>query len=96
MVCTDGVFIIADKRAEDKLLVKESANKIVEIDSHIIASFAGILSDARILIERAQVLAQQHRVTYNSPIETELVIKEIANMQQHSHSTGELDLLVFL
>jgi proteasome alpha subunit len=88
MVCTDGVFIIADKRAEEKLLVKDSANKVVEIDSHIIASFAGILSDARILIERAQVLAQQHRVTYNSPIEPELVIKEIANMQQQFTQYG--------
>jgi len=88
MVCTDGVFILADKRIEDKLIVKESANKISEIDSHIIASSAGILSDARILIERAQILAQQHRVTYNSPIEPELVIKEIANMKQQFTQYG--------
>lgn len=88
MVCSDGVFIIADKRNEDKLVVKESASKITEIDSHIIASFAGILSDARVLIERAQVLAQQHRVTYNSPIEPELIIKEIANMKQQFTQYG--------
>jgi len=88
MVCIDGVFILADKRVEDKLLVKESASKISEIDSHVIASSAGILSDARILIERAQVLAQQHRVTYNSPIETELIIKEIANMKQQFTQYG--------
>jgi len=88
MVCSDGVFIIADKKVEDKLVVKESASKITEIDSHIIASSAGILSDARILIERAQVLSQQHRVTYNSPIEPELVIKEIANMKQQFTQYG--------
>lgn len=88
MVCADGVFIIADKRVEDKLIVKESSNKITEVDSHIIASSAGILSDARILIERGQVLAQQHRVTYNSPIEPELVIKEIANMKQQFTQYG--------
>ena len=88
MVCSDGVFIIADKKAEDKLVVKDSANKISEIDSHIIASSAGILSDARILIERAQVLSQQHRVTYNSPIEPELVIKETANMKQQFTQYG--------
>jgi proteasome alpha subunit len=88
MVCSDGVFIIADKRAEDRLVVRESANKISEIDSHIMVSSAGILSDARILIERAQVLAQQHRVTYNSPIEPELVIKEIANMKQQFTQYG--------
>lgn len=88
MVCSDGVFILADKRIEDKLIVKESASKISEIDSHIIASSAGILSDARILIERAQLFSQQHRVTYNSPIEPELVIKEIANMKQQFTQYG--------
>jgi proteasome alpha subunit len=88
MVCSDGVFILADKRVEDKLIVRDSASKIIEIDSHIIASSAGILSDARILIERAQLLAQQHRVTYNSPIEPELVIKDIANMKQQFTQYG--------
>jgi len=81
MVCSDGVVIIADKRMKDKLVVQKSANKVFEIDSHIIASAAGIVSDARVLIERAQLLAQQHRITYDSPIEPELVIKEMSNMK---------------
>ena len=89
IVCHDGVFIIADKRIKDKLIVKESANKIHEIDSNIIASVAGILADARVLIERAQVIAQQHRVTYDSEIVPELIIKEIANsMQQFTQYGG--------
>ena len=33
MVCSDGVFIIADKRIDDKLIVQSSANRIHEIDS---------------------------------------------------------------
>ena len=88
MVCSDGVFILADKRIEDALIVKESANKISEIDFHIIASVAGIVSDARVLIERAQLLAQQHRITYDSPIETESVVKEIANVKQQFTQYG--------
>ena len=88
IVCTDGVFIIADKRIEDKLIVKKSANKIYEIDSHVVASVAGITADARVLIERAQLLCQQHRVTYDSPIETELVIKEISNIKQQFTQYG--------
>jgi len=88
MVCSDGVFILADKRIEDVLIVKESANKISEIDFHIIASVAGIVSDARVLIERAQLLAQQHRITYDSPIETESVVKEIANVKQQFTQYG--------
>ena len=88
MKCTDGVFILADKRIVDKLVVQSSANKIFEIDSHIISSVTGIVSDARVLVERAQVLSQQHRITYDSPIEPELIIKEIANMQQQFTQYG--------
>ena len=88
MICSDGVFIIADKRVEDKLIVYKSANKIYEIDSHVIASIAGIVSDARVLIERSQVLAQQHRVTYDSPIEPEILIKEISSIKQQFTQYG--------
>ena len=68
MVCTDGVFILADKRIDDKLINGKSTSKIHEIDSHMIASVAGITSDARVLIERSQLISQQHKVTYDSPI----------------------------
>ncbi len=88
MTCSDGVFIVADLRIEDKLVVPKSANKIYEIDSHLMSSVAGILSDARVLIERAQVLAQQHRVTYDSPIEPELIIKDISNLKQQFSQYG--------
>jgi proteasome alpha subunit len=88
MICSDGVFIVADKRITDRLIVQKSANKIYEIDSHIISSVAGITSDARVLVEKAQVLAQQHRITYDSPIEPELIIKEIANTKQQFTQYG--------
>lgn len=82
IVCEDGIIIISDKRISDSLVVPESAIKIWEIDNHIIGSAAGILSDARVLIEKAQVTAQQHRVTYDEPIDTESIIKDIANIKQ--------------
>lgn len=88
IVCTDGVIIVSDRRVNDKLVMPESANKIYEIDSHIIASAAGILSDARVLIERARVLAQQNRVTYDSPVEVEEIIREIANVKQQFTQYG--------
>jgi len=88
MTCSDGVLILADRRIKDKLITPKSANKIYEIDAHIVASVAGIVSDARILVEKAQVLAQQHRVTYDSAIEPELIIKEIANTKQQFTQYG--------
>ena len=82
LVCKDGIVVVADRRVRDKLIAPESANKIYEIDEHIVATAAGILSDARILIEHAQVLAQQNRITYSSPIEPISIIKMIADREQ--------------
>jgi len=82
LVCKDGVVIVADRRIRDKLIAPESANKIYEIDEHIVATAAGILADARILVDHAQVLAQQNRITYDSPIEPISVIRSLADKKQ--------------
>jgi len=82
IVCKEGVVIVADKRIRDKLLSPESAHKIFEIDNHVMATSAGILADARILIDQSQVLAQQNKVTYDSPIEPITVIRMIADRKQ--------------
>ncbi|MAG38441.1 proteasome subunit alpha [Candidatus Pacearchaeota archaeon] len=82
LTCKDGVVIVADKRVRDKLIAPESASKIFEVDEHMMAISSGILSDARILMDHAQVLAQQNRVTYGTPIEPVLVIRMIADKKQ--------------
>ena len=81
-VCKEGIVIVSDRRIRDKLIAPESANKIFEVDEHVVATAAGILSDARMLIDEAQVVAQQHRVTYGSPIEPLSVIRMIADKKQ--------------
>jgi proteasome alpha subunit len=86
--CSDGVVIVADKRIRDKLIAAESSYKIFEVDSHIMASAAGILSDARVLIDQAQILSQQNRVTYDSSIEPVSVIRMIADREQVSTQYG--------
>ena len=80
--CSDGVVIVADKGKKDSLIVPESYDKIYEIDEHIISSAAGIISDARVLINHIRLIAQQHRVTYDYPIDIESTIKEISDIQQ--------------
>lgn len=88
MVCSDGLFILADKRNEETLVVPDSAQKVYEIDNHLIASVAGLVADARVLIDKVQVLSQQNRLTYDSPIEPELIIKEISNLKQQFTQYG--------
>jgi len=90
IVCSDGVLLVTDKRIVDKLVVAESVEKIFQIDEHIGATASGILSDARILIERAQLTAQQHNVTYDSPIDVLSVVKDICNLKQICTQSGGL------
>jgi len=88
LTCKEGVVIVSDRRAKDKLVVEESANKIYEVDSHIVATAAGILSDARVLIERARILCQQHRVTYDSASDVQPIVEEVANVKQQFTQYG--------
>lgn len=88
LVCKDGVVIISDRRQKDKLVVEGSANKISEIDEHIMAVAAGIVSDSRVLIDKARVMAQQHRVTYDSEANTESIVKDIADVKQQFTQYG--------
>jgi len=82
LVCKDGVLLVTDKRIVDPLIISESVEKIFQIDDHICATASGILSDARVLIERAQTKAQQHRITYDSNIDILTVVKDICDLKQ--------------
>jgi len=82
MVCKEGIILVTDKRLIDPLVVPEATEKIFQLDDHIGATASGILSDARVLIERAQLRAQQHSVTYDSPIDVLTIIKDICDLKQ--------------
>lgn len=82
VVAKDSVIIVADRYRTDKLLVEESVSKIFKIDDYILAASSGFMSDARILVRRARVRAQQHKITYGENIEAESIVKYIADLNQ--------------
>lgn len=90
MVCADGVILVTDKRLVDKLVIPEAVEKIWQVDEHIMATGAGILSDARILVERAQEKATGYRVTYDSPIDILSIVKDLCNLKQFCTQSGGL------
>lgn len=90
MVCKDGVLLVTDKRIVDQLVVPEAIEKIFLIDQHVIGTAAGILSDARVLIERAQVKAQEHKITYDSDIDILTIVKDLCNLKQLCTQSGGL------
>lgn len=82
MVCKDGVLLVTDKRITTKLMVPEAIEKMFKIDDHIAATASGIISDARVLIDRAQLRAQQHAVTFDSKIDILSIVKDICDLKQ--------------
>jgi proteasome alpha subunit len=90
LVYKDGVLLVTDKRIVDKLVVPEAIEKIIQIDDHVMATGAGIISDARVLIEQAQLKAQQNRVVYDSPIDTITIVKSICDLKQMCTQSGGL------
>lgn len=90
LVCKDGVLLVTDKRINDKLIVASAIEKIFKIDNHIMATAAGILSDARVLVEKAQQKAQENKVTFDSPIDTLTVVKDICSLKQVCTQSGGL------
>ncbi len=88
LVCKDGVLLVADRRITERLIVPTSVEKVMQVDDHIGATTTGFLMDGRVLIERAQIIAQQHRVSYDSAIDTLSLVKEICDIKQQFTQFG--------
>jgi len=86
----EGLVFIADRKLKSKLLVKDSFRKIQEVDNHIMICGSGVMSDGRRLIEQSQVMAQEHRVKFQTPTDILSLVKDIANIKQHYSQAGGL------
>jgi len=82
MTCAEGVVLVADKRILDKLIVPSSVEKIMQIDEHIGVTMSGLISDGRVLIERAQEEAQRHRILYGEPIDVLSIVRSVGDFKQ--------------
>jgi proteasome alpha subunit len=79
--CLGGVVIGAEETV-DPLEESEYSWKIFKIDEHVGVAIVGLSSDARILIDQARVHAQSNKLTYDEPIDTEVVTKRICDVKQ--------------
>jgi proteasome alpha subunit len=77
----EGVVIGSEENIE-VLEEAEYSWKIFRVDDHIGAAIVGLSSDARILIDQARIYAQSNKLTYDEPIDTEVVTKRICDIQQ--------------
>jgi proteasome alpha subunit len=89
VVYADGVVLIADRRIPNpKLAEASSLEKIQQIDENIACVSAGLVADARVLVDYARLSAQVNRVTYSEPMTVELLVRRICDYKQQYTQFG--------
>lgn len=76
----EGVILAVEKRVTSSLLVPESIEKILELDTHLGCAMSGLTADSRTMIDHARVEAQNHRFTYDEPIRVESVTQSVCDL----------------
>lgn len=70
------------------LLSFRSVRKIVNLDDHIALACAGLKADARVLINKARIECQSHKLTIEDPVTVEYITRYIAGLQQKYTQSG--------
>jgi len=79
--CSEGVILGAEENVEP-LEEAEYSWKIFKVDEHVGAAIVGLSSDARVLIDQARIYAQSNKLTYDEPIDVEVVSKRVCDIMQ--------------
>ncbi|GAB1222517.1 hypothetical protein ENUP19_0240G0082 [Entamoeba nuttalli] len=84
----DCIIFGVEKKSIAKLQDPRTVRKIQQIDQHIYTTFAGLTADARVLINKARLEAQNYRMSMEDAPTVEYVTKAVANYQQKYTQQG--------
>jgi len=85
----DCVVLGVEKKSVAKLQEERTVRKICLLDNHVVMAFAGLTADARILIHRARIECQSHKLTVEDPVTLEYITRYIAELKQrYTQSNG--------
>jgi len=84
----DAVVLGVERKTVAKLQDPRTIKKLVTLDHHVLMTCAGLHADARILINKARVECQSHRLTVEDPVTIEYISRYIAGVQQKYTQSG--------
>ena len=84
----DVVILATEKKSIGNLQDPRSIRKIVQIDNHIMATFAGLQADARVIIDKARLECQSFRFQLEDEPTIEYIAKSIAETKQKYTQKG--------